>query len=257
MKDTTRRSLLAAGGALAIGSVAVADQKASSANSTQQNESESMPEDSKPKNLVRVAHLAPDVGTVGITANDARARGLESVEQLTSSDYTTYQPNAEYDISVHEGDEVVLETPVSLETGPVTLALVGEQCTQSERPLQLLTLSDDYSDTQEGMARMQTVHASPDAPTFDIRTDDGEQVVSGLSFGDAAMSGISAGEHIVGVYTSEDDDPLFRFEVPFEEGTFYTVYAVGYVDLSNAPSSVPDDFSFALGVSGGSEPQQQ
>ena len=102
MKGTTRRALLSAGGALAIGSVAIADQKASSTNATQEDERESMPEDTDPKNLVRAVHLAPDVGEIEVGANGAR--GFDPIAPLNESEYETYQPNSDYDITILEGD---------------------------------------------------------------------------------------------------------------------------------------------------------
>jgi hypothetical protein len=211
--------------------------------------------------LVRIAHLAPDVPAIDVYIDGER---YDDIAVLNQTDHV-YQEAGEHSVAVHhagdtpESSQPLLETTVTLESETrYTLVLVGEQCPTSGRPLELTVHEDDLSLTSSGQARIRAIHASPDAPTLDIRASSedkdagsGEAFAEGLEFGTSQTVEIEAGEQIIAAHEAGADDPIGRFPIEPKEGHVYTLFAVRYIDPTSAPSNVPEEFTFALGLSAG------
>lgn len=201
------------------------------------------------EDAVRIVHLSPDVPAVDVYANGDLA--FENVKPLTQSGYVSYKPRS-YTLSFTPagGDpqEAIFETDVSLDSGEYTLAAIGEACSMSDRPLELVSLEDDNGPTKAGAARLRGVHASPDAPAIDVVSDDGTVLFEDLEFGEAAYASIPAGERVIGVREAGASEPLARFAIEPEAGRVYTAFGVGYLNPEEAPSAAPEDFSFSLGL---------
>lgn len=235
MAQYTRRSVLAGIGAgVAIGAGAGVGGASSHAER---------------EDAVRIVHLSPDVSTVDVYANGELA--FEDVDPLTRSDYVSYEPRS-YALSFtpagESAAEAVFETDVQLDSGEYTLAAIGEACSASERPLELVRFEDENGPTEPGNARLRVVHASPDAPPIDVATDDGTLLLEGLEFGEGAYLDVPADEEIVETREAGKEEELARFALDLEAGSVYTAYAVGYLAPEEAPADAPDDLSLSLAI---------
>lgn len=250
-KNITRRSILASipvtTGALSM--PAAGNNETNDTNESdapQEPETERVPYDS---NQVRLTHLSPDAGPVDIYADGERAfSGIETHQQ---SDFEYYEPGVTGTAHVTRAgesvDNALLEADVELDGGPVSLTLVGEVCEQSERPLQLVTVEDNYSEIVSDHARLKAIHASPDAPALDYRTKDGDDLVTGLEFAEYGYSTLTSGKTSISVHRSGESEPLARFAIDPEPNSVYSAFSVGYIDVASAPSAA-DDLNFSLGV---------
>lgn len=208
-------------------------------------------------NQVRLTHLAPDIGTVDLYAD---GRQTFTTEQHQQSDYKYYEPGATGTVTIapkgSDTHDALLETDVALEGGPISLTLIGEACASSDRPLQLVKVQDNYSEIVSDHARLKAVHASPDAPALDYRTDAGDTLVSGIEFGEYSYSTLPAGESVIAVHKSGESEPLARFEIEPDANSVYSAFAVGYVNVESAPDAAAG-FKFSLGVVADTAPADQ
>lgn len=240
MAQYTRRSVLAGIGAgIAIG----AGAGVGGASSHGERE-----------DAVRIVHLSPDVPTVDVYANGGLA--FEDVDPLTQSGYVSYEPRS-YALSFTPAgerlEEAIFETDVRLDSGEYTLAAIGEACSMSERPLELVRFEDENGPTEPGHARLRVVHASPDASAIDVATDDGTVLAEGLEFGEGVYVDVPADEEIIETREAGEENELARFALDLETGSVYTAYAVGYL----APEEAPDDLSFSLAITEDATPGEQ
>lgn len=256
MVESTRRAVLAAVGAgVAMSATAgVGGADAEDGSNESQAESETQREDA-----VRVVHLSPDAPAVDVYVDGEPV--FENVEPFAAqSNYRSYAPGS-YDIAVVPAggdlDEAVLETEIDLESGEYTIAAIGEVCATSDRPLELVSLEDDNGPTEAGAARLRGVHASPDAPAIDVVSDDGTVLFEELEFGEAAYASIPAGERVIGVRETGEEEPLARFAIEPEAGRVYTAFGVGYLNPEDAPGSVPEGLSFSLGLTEDAAPGEK
>lgn len=210
------------------------------------------------EDAVRIVHLSPDAPTVDVYANGDPA--FENVDPLTRSDYVSYRPRSHTLSFTPAGEspaEAILETDVRLDSGEYTLAAIGEVCSLSERPLELVRFEDENGPTEPGHARLRVIHASPDAPAIDVATDDGTLLAEGLEFGEGTYVDVPADEEILETREAGEEDELARFALDLEAGSVYTAYAIGYLTPEEAPADVPDDFSFSLAITEDATPGEQ
>lgn len=261
--NVTRRSVLAAI-PVATGTIplttAANNESANTTENTNETESETeSTSNSNPDtpNQVRLTHLAPDIGAVDLYADGKKTF---TIEQHQQSDYKYYEPGATGTVIITpkggSKDDPLLETNVSLEGGPISLTLIGEACAQSDTPLQLITVHDNYSEIVSDHARLKAIHASPDAPALDYRTDAGETLVSGLEFGEYGYSTLTAGKGVIAVHKAGESEPIARFEIEPAANSVYSAFAVGYVNVESAPSAA-EGFKFSLGVVADTAPSDQ
>lgn len=207
---------------------------------------------------VRVVHLSPDAPTVDVYADGEVA--FEDVDPLSRSDYLSYAPGS-YTLSFvpagEDPEEAIYETDVELESGEYTLAAMGEVCTRSDRPFELVRFEDENGPTEPGHARIRAVHASPDAPPVDVVTDGGTTLFEDLEFGQGAYADLSADEEIIELRRASGGDELARFRIDPEAGSVYTAYAVGYLDPGEAPEDAPDGLSFSLAITDDATPGER
>lgn len=207
---------------------------------------------------VRIVHLSPDVSTVDVYANGDLA--FENVDPLTRSDYVSYRPRSHTLSFTPAGEspaEAIFETDVRLDSGEYTLAAMGEVCSMSDRPFDLVRFEDENGPTEPENARLRVVHASPDAPPIDVATDDGTLLIEGLEFGQGAYVDVPADEGIVETREAGEENELARFAVDLEAGSVYTAYAVGYLAPEEAPADAPDDFSLSLAITEDATPGER
>lgn len=254
LTNPTRRSVLAAI-PVATGTFtmsAAANNGSANTNNettTQGNTTDNEPDtDPDTPNQVRLTHLSPDSGAVDLYAD---GRKTFTTAPLKQSEYKYYEPGATGTATVTQKggsrDNPLLSRDVSLNGGPISLTLIGEVCKQSDRPLQLIKVQDNYSKLVSDHARLKAVHASPDAPALDYRTDDGDTLVSGLEFGEYGYSIITAGETIIAVHKAGESEPLARFNIEPNANSVYSAFSVGYLNPEAAPEAAAG-FNFALGV---------
>ncbi|MDL5363535.1 DUF4397 domain-containing protein [Halalkalicoccus sp. NIPERK01] len=245
MTDYTRRGVLAgigAGIALTAGTtVAGADDH-----------------ERKQEDVARVVHLSPDAPALDIYVDGEL--WFEGVEPLTLQQGATPAEPGTYDVAAvptgEDSENALVETEIDIEPGPCTLAAVGEVCALSGNAFDLVALKGDFGQTKADHARLRAVHASPDTPTIDVRTEAGETIAQGLSFGDAQTAEVPAGETVVAVRAA-DGKTLARFKLEPEAGHVYSAFAVGYQDPGSAPEAAPDDLGFSLALSEDAAPGEQ
>lgn len=260
--NSSRRALLSSGALLAAGSAPVGANNES--NTTENNETNTSsaasdePTEQETMNAVQFAHVAPDVGAVDVFADSTR--GFDDVELFDDPEYISYSPKT-YSAAVtptgEDRDAYLLETDVTFESGAYTLVLVGEHCATTSRPLSLVSLQDDYTPIEDGHARVRFIHASPDAPTLDLRTDDGEIVAEGVDFAEGESVEIPGDdtEMVYALHETGVEEPLGRYKIEFAAGSVYTALAVGYQN----PEEAPDDaqaLPLQVGVFEDSEPTE-
>lgn len=207
----------------------------------------------------RIVHLSPDAPVVDVYVDGEL--WFEDVEPFaTQTEYLKYVPGT-YTVQfapAGEGqDAAVLEDEVTFEEGRYTVAAVGEACAVSDEPLRIVNLEDDISQTTEGHARVRGVHASPDAPAVDFTTSDGETVFENLGFGEGEYGEIPANEEVIEIRECASGSVIERFEIGFEAGHVYTVFAVGYVDSDNAPRDAVENASLRIGITEDATPGER
>lgn len=252
MHEYTRRSLLVTAGTGLAASASTGIAGADSEGQTSDGSSDQT-------DRVRVVHLSPDAPVVDVYVDGDLA--FEGVEPFaTRTDYLPYESGTHTVAFAPAGkgrNGAVFETEVTLESGPYTLAAIGEVCAMSDRPLRLVRLGGDHSPTSEGKARVRAVHAAPDAPAVNVATERGTTIAEGLAFGDAATVEIPATAAVAVVQGADTEDPIARFPIHPETGHVYTAYGVGYLDPQNAPEAAPDDSSFALAITEDAAPGER
>lgn len=246
--NSRRRVLMAVGGGIAMGTSA----SVSAATGQQTNE------ENTPEGSVRVVDLAPDVPTIDVYVNDDL--GFEEVDPFaTDTGYLDYEPGT-YPVAftpTGEGlDAAVFETEVTLETGSYTLAAIGEVCSLTNRPFDLVSLEDDNSQPAMGETRIRIMHASPDAPTLTVTTEAGATLAEDIGFGETATVDLSAGADIIVVKDADSGESLARFEVTADAGHVYTGFVVGYLSPEDAPQDAADNASFGLALTEDAAPEE-
>jgi hypothetical protein len=187
---------------------------------------------------VRVVHASPDAPAVDVWVNGAVAFSNAPFTGIT--DYAKLEPGT-YNVQVTPTgatEPVVIEADLPLETmTDYTVVAVG--MLESIEPLVLV---DNNSAPAAGKAHVRFVHASPDAPAVDIAVANGGPVL----FANVEFKGV--GDYLpvdAGTYDLEarlagtDTVALSVPGVALEEGTVYTVFAMGLAGGEPALQAVP------------------
>jgi len=194
---------------------------------------------------VRVAHMSPNAPNVDVYV-DSDDPVLSDVPFGAVSAYLEV-PAGERMVEITAAGDP--ETSVFSGGVPVegdtdyTVAAVGELGDDADQPFEPLVLEDDNSEVADDEARLQAVHASPDAPAVDITAAGGDTVLfDGVSYGDAGTVTVPAGEYTVeirGDTDTNDGDVVAEFDVTLEGGTAYTAFAAGYLTAGDDPGDEP------------------
>lgn len=175
---------------------------------------------------IRVVHASPDAPAVDIWVN-----GAVAISDLAFKEATDYVPLApgEYRIQVTPAGgaaaDAVIDATVTLEASTdYTVAAIGEVAN-----IEPLVMVDNNSAPAAGKAHIRVVHASPDAPAVDVAAANGPVLIENLAFGEAAdYLPVDAATYDLQVRpTGTETSALDISGFMAEEGTVYTVFAVG------------------------------
>jgi LPXTG-motif cell wall-anchored protein len=204
---------------------------------------------------VRVVHASPDAPAVDVWVNGAVA--FSNAPFMGITDYAELEPGS-YSVQVSPTgatEPIVIDATLDLATQTdYTVVAVGELAN-----IEPLVLIDNNSAPAAGKAHVRFVHASPDAPAVDIAVANGGPVL----FANIPFKGI--GDYLpvdAGTYDLEarlagtDTVALSVPGVALEEGTVYTIFAMGLAGGEPALTAVPSvDASYevptTLPVTGG------
>jgi len=175
---------------------------------------------------VRVIHASPDAPAVDIWVN-----GSVAVEGLEFGDATDWValPAGSYDVAVApagaDAADAVIEATLDLEGGVnYNVAAVGFLA-----DITATVFTTDTADLAEGQARVQVVHASPDAPAVDIAVAGGPVLVADLSFPNASGAlDVDSGTYDLEVRPAGTEDVALDLPgVALDAGTVYDILAIG------------------------------
>jgi LPXTG-motif cell wall-anchored protein len=197
---------------------------------------------------VRVVHASPDAPAVDVWVDGSVAFSNAPFKGIT--DYAELSPAA-YQVQVTPTgatEPVVIDANLDLAAGTdYTVVAVG--LLDNIEPLVLV---DNNSAPAAGKAHVRFVHASPDAPAVDIAVANGGPVL----FSNVPFKGV--GDYLpvdAGTYDLEarvagtDTVALSVPGVMLEEGTVYTIFAMGLVEGEPALTAVPSvDASYDVGA---------
>ena len=200
------------------------------------------------EDAARVVHFSPDAPTLDIHVENEV--WFESVEALTFEEHYMPSEPGTYDVAAVPAGEsreaALVEAECVVEPGPCTLAVVGEVCAVADAHLDLIALKDDFEPTEQNHARVRMMHASPDAPMIDVRTENGTTIAEGISFGETATVEVPADETVL-VVSEAEGETIARFPLDPEAGHVYSAFGAGYLDVKNAPEDAEEN-SFSLAV---------
>jgi LPXTG-motif cell wall-anchored protein len=187
---------------------------------------------------VRVVHASPDAPAVDVWVDGNVAFSNAPFTGIT--DYAGLDAGS-YQVQVTptgETEPVVIDATLDLAGGTdYTVVAVGLLA-----DIEPLVLVDNNSAPAAGKAHVRFVHASPDAPAVDIAVADGGPVL----FPNVPFKGI--GDYLpvdAGTYDLEarvagtDTVALSVPRVQLDEGTVYTIFAMGLVEGEPALTAVP------------------
>jgi hypothetical protein len=199
---------------------------------------------------VRVAHLSPDAPNVDVLVDGNAV--LEDVPFGTTSDYLEV-PSGERTVEITpagDRDAAVFSGGVTVEADTAyTVAAAGEVGDDADQAFEPIVLTDDTSDPGDETARVQLLHASPDAPAVDV-TAGGDTLFDGVGFGADGSVEVPAGEYtldIRGDTEGNDGDVVASFDVSLDGGEVYRAFAVGYLTPDDDPADTAFDLLFARG----------
>ena len=175
---------------------------------------------------VRVIHASPDAPAVDVWVNGAVA--IEDLAFGSATDWIAMEPGS-YDIAVTAADAAidtaVISATLDLEAGTnYNVAAVGLLA-----DITATVFTTDTMDLGADMARVQVIHASPDAPAVDIAVTGGDVLVPGLEFPNASGAlDVPAGPYDLEVRVAGTEDVALPLPgVELEAGTVYDILAIG------------------------------
>jgi hypothetical protein len=176
--------------------------------------------------MVRVVHASPDAPEVDIYLNGELA--IEGLAFGTATDLVAL-PGGDYQVQVTpagaDASEAVIDATLTLEAGKAyQVAAVRELIN-----IQAAVVEINLEEVAEGQARIQVVHASPDAPGVDVAVAGGPVLVEDLEFPNASgYLEVDAGTYDLQVRpTGTEDVALDLPGVVLEAGVVYDVIAIG------------------------------
>jgi hypothetical protein len=176
---------------------------------------------------VRAVHASPDAPAVdvwvdgNIAFQNAPFKGITPYAEL---------PQGMRNIQVVPAgatEPVVIEADLDLQSNTdYTIVAVGELAA-----IEPLVLVDNNALPAEGKAHVRFVHASPDAPAVDIAVTGGPILFGGIPFkGVGDYLPVDAGTYNLEARVSGTETVALSLPgITLEEGTVYTVYAMGLV----------------------------
>jgi hypothetical protein len=264
-RDTTRRRLLGTLGAgvtagfAGCGGAGDTDTATPSTTETPTDDTDTQTDDTDTPTqtdavgAVRVAHFSPNAPDVTVFVD-----GTATFENLSYGDVTDYGGVSAGEHTVRttpasDTDQTVFEGTVSVsdDTG-YTIAATGNVGADVAQPFTPQVLTDDVTDPGEETARLRLLHASPDAPTVDVRVvadDDTVAVFDGVSFGQSSTATLPAGEYTVEIRGDTEDDTgdiVAAYDLELAAGGSYSAFAVGYFSSEDAPTDAVEGRRFDL-----------
>jgi LPXTG-motif cell wall-anchored protein len=204
---------------------------------------------------VRVVHASPDAPAVDVWVNGAVAFSNAPFKGIT--DYAKLEPGS-YSVQVTPTgatEPIVIDANLDLATQTdYTVVAVGQLAS-----IEPLVLVDNNSAPAAGKAHVRFVHASPDAPAVDIAVANGGPVLfSNIPFkGVGEYLPVDAGSYDLEARIAGTDTVALSVPgVMLDEGTVYTIFAMGLAGGDPALTAVPSvDASYpvpaTLPVTGG------
>jgi LPXTG-motif cell wall-anchored protein len=186
---------------------------------------------------VRVVHASPNAPAVDVWVNGAVAFSNAPFQGIT--DYAKLEPGA-YNVQVSPTgatEPIVIDADLDLATQTdYTVVAVG--MLENIEPLVLI---DNNSAPAAGKAHVRFVHASPDAPAVDIAVAGGPVLFSDVAFkGTGDYLPVDAGTYDLEARLAGTDTVALSVPgVALEEGTVYTIFAMGLADGEPALTAVP------------------
>jgi hypothetical protein len=183
---------------------------------------------------ISVVHASPDAPNVDIYLDGEQVLGDLGFGWW--SDWLTI-PAGEHQVQVTAAgaalDTAVIDATVTVEAGMgYQIAATGHlaDITPQIYPI-------DFSTLEDGNARINVVHAVPDAPAVDVAVTGGDVLVGELSFPNASdFLDVPAGTYDLEVRVAGTEDvalPLPGVEI--EAGSLYNVYAIGTLETGLYP----------------------
>jgi len=197
---------------------------------------------------VRVVHASPDAPAVDVWVDGSIAFSNAPFKGIT--DYASLGAGT-YNVQVSPTgatEPIVIDADLDLAAGTdYTVIAVG--LLENIEPLVLI---DNNAAPAAGKAHVRFVHASPDAPAVDIAVANGGPIL----FSNVPFKGL--GDYLpvdAGTYDLEariagtETVALSVPGVTLEEGTVYTIFAMGLVEGEPALTAVPSaDASYDVGL---------
>jgi LPXTG-motif cell wall-anchored protein len=186
---------------------------------------------------VRAVHASPDAPAVDVLVDGNKA--FANVEFKGISDYAALD-EGDYNVKVVPAgatEPAVIDANVSVGGGKdYTVVALGML-----DGIEPLVLEDNNAAPAEGKAHVRFVHASPDAPAVDIAVANGPVLFSNVAFkGVGEYLPVDAGAYDLDVKVHGTDDVALSVPgVTFDEGTVYTVFAVGLAAGEPALQALP------------------
>jgi hypothetical protein len=201
---------------------------------------------------VRVVHASPDAPAVDVWVEGSIAFSNAPFKGIT--DYASLSPGTFNVKVVPTGatDPVVIDANLTLEANTdYTVVAVGKLA-----DIEPLVLIDDNSAPAAGKAHVRFVHASPDAPAVDIAVAGGPVLFANVPFkGVGDYLPVDAGTYDLEARLAGTDTVALSVPgVMLEEGTVYTIFAMGLASGEPALQAVPSVDAVApaaLPVTGG------
>ena len=176
-------------------------------------------------NLIRVIHASPDAPNVDIYVNGSRV--LADVPFFATSPYLPLADGA-YDLAIVAAGANPA-SPVWAGVLEVQGGYTGTVAALNRVSNLEVFLYDDELTPLEGLARVNIIHASPDAPAVDIKlAGTGTVIAGGVPFTDGGVLEVEPGSYRFDI--SAAGSPAVAFTTPelvFLPGWTYTLVATG------------------------------
>jgi LPXTG-motif cell wall-anchored protein len=177
---------------------------------------------------VRVIHASPDAPAVDVFVDGSAV--LTNVAFPAISDYLSV-PAGEHKIAVAptgagEAAAVITANPTFAAGMAYTVAAVGQVAT-----IRGQIFNDNLAAPAAGKAHVRVIHASPDAPSVDVKVAGGPTLISALAFPNASdYLPVDVGSYNLQVTPAGASDVVIDLpNTVLTAGTIYDVVAVGAV----------------------------
>jgi|GEM_PF-4177249 len=175
---------------------------------------------------IRIAHFSPDAPDVDVILNDEvlfEDHAYESVSDFEPLDQGIYTASI-VSTDVSRQFEVELDLTV-LDGDFVTILLIGSY---EDDDLQVVTLQEDFSATDEDEVRLLFYNAIQESPSANMMID-GEVLFESVSFAEFERAELDAGEVVFSIVRTRDvNDALINAEdLNLNATSFYSIVMYG------------------------------